>query len=84
MALNYFIGWSQEDLETELRAAQEELARGKNFSEIASEGTSSRAEIETKAKERIELLLEALYLLDPDTYPLTSISRTTRTKGVFS
>lgn len=84
MAFNYFIGWNQQDLEAELRSAQEDLAAGK--STIAAQGGDSRigSQVDLSAQERIKLILKALNAIDPTTYPLASVSAITTTRACFS
>jgi len=73
MAFNPFIGWTQADLETQLRAAQEELAAGKMLTSNSVGDTSFTAEREGSIIKRIEQIYRALNVLDSDTYPLASI-----------
>ena len=84
MAINYFIGWSQQDLEEALREAQEDLAQGK--STIAAQGGDSRigSQVDLSAQERIKMILKALNLLDPDTYPIASVSSINTTRACFT
>ena len=83
MAINYFIGWAQADLEAELRAAQEDLAAGK--ATISAQGGDTRvgSAVERSAEERIRLLLRALSALDPEAYPPESINPITSTRASF-
>lgn len=82
MAVNYFAGKSKTWLETELAKAQAELAAGKTSNSGSSGDVAFSKQIQIKIKERIESLLYALYLIDPDTYPATSAIRVSRTKLV--
>ena len=84
MAINYFVGWDQQDLETELRAAQEELAAGKATIETGSADVRVRSQVENSLTSRIEMLLQALNRLDPEAYPADQISRTSGFKCVIS
>lgn len=85
MALNPFIGQSREQLETWLASAQTDLAAGKTLSSYGSGDVSGSKQVQMTPLERIEKLLYALYLIDPDTYPLASIRRVTRTQvNVYS
>jgi len=83
VAIDYFIGWNQQDLETELRAAQEDLASGK--ATIAARGGDSSvgSQVDMSAQERIKLILKALNAIDPDTYPIASITAITRSRACF-
>lgn len=80
MPLNPFIGQSREQLETWLTSAQADLAAGKTLSSYGAGDSSASKQVQMTPLERIEKLLYALYLIDPDTYPLTSIKRTNRTQ----
>ena len=82
MAVNYFAGKTQVWLETQLERAQSDMAAGKTITSVSSGDVASGKQIETNTKERIERLLYALSLLDPDTYPMASSVRTTRTRIV--
>lgn len=84
MAINYFIGWDQEDLETELRAAQEDLAAGKATTEGRAGDVTSRSQMEQSCQQRIKLLLKALNALDPETYPIDQVTAITATRVCFS
>lgn len=81
--MNPFIGWSQADLEVELRRAQEDLAAGKQIIENRSGDVGKREQIESSAMSRIRLILRALNALDPNTYPPSMISPANRTKATF-
>ena len=83
MAFNAFIGWTQADLETELRRAQEDLAAGKTISENRSGDVMKRETVEASAMTRIRQLLIALNKLDPVSYPASSISPANRTRATF-
>ncbi len=84
MALNYFIGWSQGDLEAELRAAQEDLAAGKVLTQNRAGEAGSSSQVDQSAQQRIQLILKALNLLDPETYPLDQVTAVTTTRACFS
>ena len=84
MAFNPFVGKSQTWLETELEKAQSDLASGASTIS-GGEGTVQFGKMLHQSPQvRIEQLLRALYALDPDTYPLSSITRATRSVGVIS
>jgi len=84
MAINYFIGWEQEDLERELRAAQEDLAAGKSMIQSSAGDAEGRFMREASITERIKALLKALNVVDPATYPIDQISAITVTKVALS
>jgi len=81
--LNPFLGWNQQDLETELRRAQEDHAAGKTITENRSGDVSKREQIESSALNRIRQILRALNAIDPTTYPADQISPANRTKATF-
>ena len=84
MAINYFIGWSVADLEGELRIAQEDLAAGKATTASGAGDASTQMLVQKQAEARIEMLLKALSLLDPEKYPSDSITRITSTRASFA
>ena len=73
MAVNYFVGWTQTELEAELRRAQAELGAGASVGSVGAGDTQAQFSKEHSAKERIEMLLKALNALDPTTYPAESV-----------
>lgn len=83
MALNPFIGWNQQDLEAELRRAQEDLAAGKTITQNRSGDVGKVEQVEASALTRIRQLLLALNKLDPVTYPANQITPSNRTKAAF-
>ncbi len=83
MAFNPFIGWSREDLETELRSAQEDYAAGKSATRSGAGDAMSESRIESAPLERIKQLLRALNAIAPADYPIASITGNDRTRGVF-
>ena len=84
MAINYFVGWEQQDLEVELRAAQEELAAGKATIRTASADVGVWSQVENSLTSRIEMLLQGLNRLDPVNYPIDQVSRTAAFRCVIS
>jgi len=82
---NFYIGWSRADLETALRAAQEELAAGSVASGGAAGDASFQRFVDGKAniEERIANLLYSLYLIDPVAYPARDCNPTRRTQVMF-
>ncbi len=81
--MNPFIGWTQTQLETALRDAQDDLAAGKTITGAGAGDTRFDNQVSLDPQKRIELLLRALNLLDPVTYPASQITRVTRTKLVI-
>jgi hypothetical protein len=84
MAINYFVGWSQEELEEELVAAQEDLAAGKSTVMAQAGEARSGSQVEISAQERIKQLLKALNLLNPTQYPIDQVTAVTCTRACFS
>lgn len=82
MAFNPFIGWSQADLETELRKAQQELADGVQIHTTGSGDVSASGTVQRSAETRISQLLLALNRIDPVTYPAADIFRPTRSVAI--
>lgn len=80
MAINYYAGWSEEDLLKEQRRAQERLSRG-SVVEAGAAGVRSVKKYEVSADIVLENLSYALYLLSPAKYPLQL--RDDRTKAVI-
>ena len=84
MAINYFVGWNQQELEEELVSAQEDLAAGKATVMAQAGEARSGSEVELSAQARIKQLLKALNLLDPTTYPIDLVTAVTSTRACFS
>jgi hypothetical protein len=82
--INYFIGKTRTWLETELSKAQAEFAAGVVVTGAGSGDVHADSEIQVNVRERIERLLYALYLIDPDDYPASSFQRVTRTKMIVA
>lgn len=80
---NNFIGWSQADLETALRAAQQELANGAQLTEGSAGDQSFTQEAKINLEARIANLLYSLYKIDPVKYPVADCNPTRRTTAVF-
>ena len=78
--MNPFIGQEQAQLETWLEEAQRQLAEGTTPQSIGAGDFSSTDFVQGNPQDRIALLLEALHLLDPQTYPATATRRVTRTR----
>lgn len=84
MAIDYFIGWSRQDLETELRAAQEDLAAGKDTTAAGAGDAHIQSRIEISPMSRIQMILLKLNALAPTDYPLANITPTRIVKVAFS
>jgi hypothetical protein len=83
MAFNAFLGWSREDLERELRAAQEDYAAGKATTKVGAGDASTESRTEVSTIERIKVLYKALNAMAPADYPIDQITATDRTRAVF-
>lgn len=77
---NPFIGQLRPQLETWLREAQEDLASGATLTAAGAGDTNVQRRVNIEPEKRIELLYRALNAIDPETYPLSAITRVTRTK----
>ncbi len=84
MGINYFLGWNKEDLLRSLREAQEDLAAGKTIMSAGAGDANSASRVEKSIEARILMLLKALNAIDPDNYPIGSITAITQTKIAFS
>jgi len=82
--MNPFIGVAQSQLETWLAECQEELARGVTLTQAAVADVNSQfmPGRNLGVERRIELLLKALNLLDPD-YPASQVQRIRVTTSRF-
>jgi len=69
MAINYFIGRSQQSLEADLANAQEDLAAGKSVMDASSGDVSKRESMMGSIEKRIRLILQALTVINPTLYP---------------
>ena len=84
MALNYFLGWAKKDLEAALRLAQEDLAAGKDTTSAGAGDAHVSSKIEMTPQARIEMILKALNVLDPETYPIDQITAIRQARVAFS
>lgn len=84
MAVNYFIGQTQEWLERQLAMCQEDIAAGKTLIQWGAGDSSGIRKVQLTPQLRFAQLYYALYLLDPETYPSTGLAPTNRTRAVFS
>lgn len=82
MALNIFLRWTEEDLLARERELSEAISR--THSQVNSEGTDATGESIVNMERMIGQIREALYVIDPETYPLTDAVRITRTKAILS
>lgn len=84
MAVNYFVGRSQDELEGFLRAAQDDLAAGKTVQDASSGDVSKRENISKSIESRIRMILQALTNLDPGKYPPSQSFATQEYRVTFS
>ena len=79
MAINYLIGMSKAQLETQLRRCQDELLAGKTMIGSGAGDVTFNHQVQVQITERIKLILRRLSQIDPVTYPpedTTPIDRT--------
>lgn len=76
---NPFIGWSKTDLEIALRAAQNEYAAGVQIASVGAGDTNVSGSVQVTILERIRQIYQALFLIDPVTYPIDKITPIDRT-----
>ena len=84
VAYNPFVGKTQAWLEARLEEAQADLAAGKSTVSAGEGNVQFSKLVHQSPSERIAMLLRALNVLDPTTYPLSNITRVTRTVAVYS
>jgi hypothetical protein len=84
VALTLFYRWTQAELLTALRLAQEDYAKGKTIMSSGSGDVNVAKQIQETAKSRILEIQYALYELDPDTYEAFACTGATVTQAVFS
>lgn len=84
MSFNPFIGLSQTRLESELAQAQSDLLAGKATIDARSGEVMIRSQPDISLQQRIRLILRALNLIDPQTYPADQISPDSQTRIVFN
>jgi len=83
MAIDYLIGQTKAQLETELRLAQAELLAGKTVTSSAAGDLAFSHRVEQQITQRIEMILRKLSLLDPVNYPGESVTPIDRATIVF-
>lgn len=76
MAFNVFIGWSEADLLAERLKVQREIAEGGAITSGGAGGTSFSRAPQYSALTRLRMISKALYVLDPETYPLSDLQPT--------
>lgn len=74
--MNPFIGWTEAELLAQRRRIQEELANGGMVTQ-SSEGDVSASVLVTGGPMiRLRMIMQALYRLNPDRYPMSDIPKT--------
>ena len=81
--VNLFVGWSEADLLSAFRAAQDELASGSQLESAGSGDVSSTRRIQVGPTTRIREIGRALTKLDPYKYPATDYTSPSRTVAVM-
>lgn len=84
MALTTFWGWTAVQLLAELTKAQTDLMRGGMLITAGGPDINTAREIQANARERIAMIQQALYELDPDTYEDFALVGQNQTVGTFS
>lgn len=84
MAFDPFIGWTQVDLEAELRTAQMDLAAGSQVVSVGGGDSNVSAMQQVSIIQRIEALYKKLWEFDPVTYDPAKIKTLTRTVADLS
>lgn len=84
MAFNYFIGWTEKDLQAALRLAQEDLAAGKTTSHASASGVAKESTVQMSPGARIQMIGRALNRIDPVRYPLDQVTEISEVQVAFS
>ena len=84
MAIDYFLGRSEQELRGWLRAAQDAFVAGKQTVEVAGSGYSAKFELKLEPRIVIQFLLEKLNSMFPNEFPIDSITPDTVTRVVFT
>ena len=79
--MNVFTGRTKSELESWLRATQNEIATGKTIVKTDIDGVSTEAQINMSAQMRLRLILRALNALDPTSYPIKDVRRINRVQA---
>lgn len=81
--MNYLIGQSQAQLEAELAKAQADFLAGKTTISVSAGDANTSKQVNMSIERRIQQILKALHILDPDTYPASSVIPNRQTKAAF-
>jgi len=76
MAFNPFAGWTEADLLTARRNAQNEIAEGGTLTSGGAGGTSFGRAPQFSAMTRLQMIQRALNVINPTTYPLADLQPT--------
>ena len=82
--MNYFIGKSQAWLETELDKCQADYAAGKTTVSVSAGDATTGKQVSMSLERRMQQILKALHILDPVTYPASSVIPQRQTKAAFN
>lgn len=80
MARRYFVGWTEEQLETLLDDLNTQQAAGKVLTNWSAGDSSAGKQVELSIDERIRRVLWDLHILNPDDYPAEDVARVRRTR----
>lgn len=75
MPFNPFAGWTEDELLAERRKIQEEIMAGGSVVSASAGDVNSQTQTQVGAMTRLGLVMRALTILDPDTYPATDLPR---------
>lgn len=76
MGLNPFDGWTEAELLAKRREIQDELSDGGAIIQSSAGDVSATRQTQAGSMHRLNMIQRALYLLNPDRYPLSSIGKT--------
>jgi hypothetical protein len=82
--LKIFYGWSRDDLLSALRDAQDDLRKGKTIVSTGSDGNSGSFQQSYSPIQRIDLIQQALYQLDPVEFCIFGSAGQNRTRVVHN
>lgn len=81
--VRYFLGMTQADLEAALADARADLLAGVTLQTGGATDSNFSFLVQFSPQRRIELILEELSLIAPDTYPPDQVNPTRVTTGLF-
>jgi len=83
MAVNYYFGWTESDLLTALRSAQEDIAKGSMLASAGAGEVNASRVIQYTPVRRVQMIAQALCRLDPVKYEDLQNSNVTQTTARF-